>query len=69
MAAGSWLVLTTRGPYPEALQLMWRDAFASSFPANPWRTRTGPELLTAEYDDDGVTATGELWLPVEPDRA
>jgi AraC family transcriptional regulator len=64
--AGSWLVLGTSGPYPEALQHLWRDAYAQWFPANPWGTRPGPELLRSELHDDD-TADGELWLPVEPD--
>jgi AraC family transcriptional regulator len=60
-------VLSTTGPYPEALQLLWRDAYAEWFPANPWRTRPGPDLLRVEIHDDG-TADGDLWLPVEPER-
>lgn len=64
--AGTWLVLTSSGvPYPEGLQLMWRDAYAEWFPANPWQTRPGPELLSAEWHEDN-TADGELWLPIEP---
>ena len=64
--AGTWVVLTAHGPYPEALQHLWRDAYGEWFPANPWRTRSGPELLRTELHDDG-TADGELWLPVEAD--
>lgn len=64
--AGSWVVLSaTRTAYPEGLQMLWRDAYTEWFPANPWRTRPGPELLRVETHDDG-TADGELWLPVEP---
>lgn len=57
--AGTWLVLSTTGPYPEALQLLWRDAYTEWFPANPWRTGPGPDLLRAEIHDDG-TADGDL---------
>jgi AraC family transcriptional regulator len=64
--AGSWVVLRSSGPYPEALQHLWRDAYADWFPSNPWRTRPGPELLRADVRADG-TADGELWLPVEPE--
>jgi AraC family transcriptional regulator len=67
--AGAWLVLSSRRvPYPEGLQVMWRDAYAEWFPANPWRSRPGPELLRTEIHDDG-TADGELWLPVEAEPA
>ncbi|GAA4658929.1 AraC family transcriptional regulator [Kineococcus glutinatus] len=65
--AGSWLVLTTTGPHPEAMQHLWRDAYGQWFPANPWRTRPGPELLRTELHGDG-TGDGELWLPVEPEQ-
>nr|WP_297422345.1 helix-turn-helix domain-containing protein [uncultured Actinotalea sp.] len=65
--AGTWLVLTTSGgPAPQSLQELWRAAYAEWFPANPWRTRPGPEILRAEVLPDG-TADGELWLPVEPE--
>ncbi|MDO0934514.1 helix-turn-helix domain-containing protein [Streptomyces sp. DG2A-72] len=65
--AGTWLVLTTsHSPYPEGLQQMWPDAYAEWFPANPWRTRPGPDLLRAQWHDDD-TADAELWLPIEPD--
>lgn len=67
--AGTWLVLLDeRCPYPEGLQRMWRDAYAEWFPANPWRSRPGPELLRTAFHDDG-TADGELWLPVEAEPA
>jgi AraC family transcriptional regulator len=65
--AGSWLVLTTSGPYPEAVQHLWRDAYGEWFPSNPWRTRPGPELLRTALHGDG-TADAELWLPVEAEQ-
>lgn len=65
--AGTWLVLiSSHSPYPEGLQQMWLDAYGEWFPANPWRTRPGPDLLRAEWHDDD-TADAELWLPIEPD--
>lgn len=67
VTAGAWLVLTTTGPYPEAMQHLWRDAYGQWFPSNPWRARPGPELLRTQLHDDG-TADAELWLPIEPDQ-
>ena len=64
--AGAWVVLDRPGlTHPEGLQLLWREAYAEWFPANPWRTRPGPELLRTAWHEDG-TVDGELWLPVEP---
>lgn len=65
--AGAWLVLAGSGPYPEAMQYLWRDAYGQWFPSNPWRTRPGPELLQTTLHDDG-TGEAELWLPIEPDQ-
>nr|WP_206038077.1 AraC family transcriptional regulator [Rhodococcus sp. HNM0569] len=64
--AGTWVVFTTSGRYPEAMQNMWRDAYGDWFPSNPWRTRPGPEMLRTTFVDEGH-AEAELWLPVEAD--
>jgi AraC family transcriptional regulator len=64
--AGSWVVLETSGPVPEAIQYLWRDAYVEWFPSNPWRARPGPELLRTRLSEDGSHAEAELWLPVEP---
>lgn len=64
--AGTWVVFATEGPYPEAMQNMWRDAYGEWFPSNPWRTRPGPEILQTNLRDGG-RAEAELWLPVEAD--
>jgi AraC family transcriptional regulator len=55
--AGTWAVFTASGPAPRAIQELWRDVFTEWFPSNPYRTRTGPEILRAQ-----------LWLPVEPEH-
>ncbi|GLW93010.1 AraC family transcriptional regulator [Actinokineospora globicatena] len=63
--AGTWAVFRSEGPYPEALQNTWAATATEWFPANPWRLRPGPSILTIlERTED--TATCELWLPVEP---
>ncbi|MBB1261344.1 AraC family transcriptional regulator [Streptomyces sp. OF8] len=63
--AGTWVVFENEGPFPSALQEMWRDSYADWFPSNPYRTVPGPELLRVELSEDGTRARGELWLPVE----
>jgi AraC family transcriptional regulator len=63
--AGLWVVFEGEGPVPEALQRLWADAFGEWFPSNPYRTVPGPEMLAVTYGDDGTTARGELWIPVE----
>ncbi|MFG3259779.1 GyrI-like domain-containing protein [Streptomyces sp. NPDC048172] len=66
--AGTWAVFTTSGPAPGAIQELWRDVFTEWFPSNPYRTRTGPELLRTHPSPDKPGTEAELWLPVEPEH-
>lgn len=67
VAAGKWAVFRTTGPYPRTLQNTWAATATEWFPANPWRMRPGPSIVTIlDRTDDFSTATCELWLPVEP---
>ncbi|MFC0004809.1 AraC family transcriptional regulator [Micromonospora siamensis] len=65
VAAGAWAVFESSGEFPQALQHLWRDVFTEWFPANPYRSRPGPELLRARVSPDGSRADAELWIPVE----
>ncbi|GAB1513409.1 AraC family transcriptional regulator [Actinophytocola sp. KF-1] len=65
--AGRWAVFRTAGPHPQALQNTWAATATDWFPANPWRLRPGPSIVTVlERAEDFSSATCELWLPVEP---
>ncbi|MEU0582935.1 AraC family transcriptional regulator [Streptomyces sp. NPDC006132] len=66
--AGTWAVFTTCGPAPQAIQELWRDVFTEWFPSNPYRSRTGPEILRTRLSPDTAEADAELWLPVEPEH-
>ncbi|MFI1677952.1 effector binding domain-containing protein [Streptomyces sp. NPDC020607] len=66
--AGTWAVFTTSGPAPQAIQELWRDVFTEWFPSNPYRTRTGPEILRVGLSSEKTEADAELWLAVEPER-
>lgn len=67
--AHQWVVLTGEGALPDglgpALQALWAAAYAEWFPANPYRSVTGPELLAVTVAEDRASGRGELWLPVE----
>jgi AraC family transcriptional regulator len=64
--AGTWAVFRASGRYPAALQATWAATATEWFPANPWRLRPGPSLVSViERSADFTTATVELWLPVE----
>lgn len=65
--AGRWAVFRATGPHPRTLQHTWSATATEWFPANPWRLRPGPSIVTIlDHAPDFATATCELWLPVEP---
>ncbi|MET9450912.1 AraC family transcriptional regulator [Streptomyces cinerochromogenes] len=66
--AGTWAVFTTSGPAPQAIQELWRDVFTEWFPANPYRSRPGPEILRTRLSQGRTEADAELWLPVEREQ-
>lgn len=63
--AGTWAVFDNHGPYPGALQELWRDVFTQWFPSNPYTSRTGPELLRTRPVEIGAETDSQLWIPVE----
>ncbi|KOU43940.1 AraC family transcriptional regulator [Streptomyces sp. WM6378] len=64
--AGTWAVFENTGPFPQALQLMWRDVFTQWFPSNPYQSRPGPEILRTRPSADTSDSTDAvLWIPVE----
>ncbi|WP_327092011.1 AraC family transcriptional regulator [Nonomuraea sp. NBC_01738] len=65
--AGTWAVFESEGPFPHALQHLWRAVFTEWFPANPYRSRPGPEISAVRVSDGGTRAGAELWIPVERD--
>lgn len=66
VAAGSWAVFRTSGPYPGAVQEAFAATASDWFPSNPWRLRPGPSLVAVlDRAPDFSTATTELWLPIE----
>ncbi|MEU9877916.1 AraC family transcriptional regulator [Streptomyces phaeochromogenes] len=63
--AGTWAVFENSGPFPQALQYLWRDVFTQWFPSNPYQSRPGPEILRTRLSQDATHADAELWIPVE----
>ncbi|MFD9196240.1 GyrI-like domain-containing protein [Streptomyces phaeochromogenes] len=63
--AGIWAVFENSGPFPQALQYLWRDVFTQWFPSNPYQSRPGPEILRTRLSQDATHADAELWIPVE----
>lgn len=68
--AMTWLVLEAHGVFPAALQELWPKAFGEWFPANPYQSAPGPEIVVTEFADDEEThGRYELWIPVEKSPA
>ncbi|MFB7333234.1 GyrI-like domain-containing protein [Streptomyces adustus] len=65
--AGTWAVFDNHGPYPSALQELWRDVFTQWFPSNRYVSRPGPELLRTQPVETGAETGSQLWIPVERD--
>ncbi|MFE0651077.1 GyrI-like domain-containing protein [Streptomyces sp. NPDC059534] len=63
--AGTWAVFDNHGPYPGALQDLWRDVFTQWFPSNPYTSRPAPELLLTRPVEIGTETDSQLWIPVE----
>ncbi|WP_262063904.1 AraC family transcriptional regulator [Streptomyces sp. STR69] len=63
--AGTWAVFDNDGPYPNALQALWRDVFTQWFPSNPYTSRPGPELLRTQPVEIGEETHSQLWIPIE----
>ncbi|MFD3376481.1 MULTISPECIES: GyrI-like domain-containing protein, partial [unclassified Streptomyces] len=63
--AGTWAVFENSGPFPQALQYLWRDVFTQWFPSNPYQSRPGPEILRTRLSQGATHADAELWIPVE----
>ncbi|MFD5618693.1 GyrI-like domain-containing protein [Streptomyces yangpuensis] len=63
--AGTWAVFDHRGPWPSAVQELWRDVFTLWFPSNPYTSRPGPELLRTRPVAVGSATDFQLWIPVE----
>lgn len=64
--------VATTGAAPAGLDVLevpagtWAATVTTWFPSQPWRLRSGPEIVAVlAHDPEVGTATCELWLPVE----
>ncbi|MER7763186.1 AraC family transcriptional regulator [Streptomyces sp. NPDC097619] len=63
--AGTWAVFDGHGPYPQALQELWRDVFTQWFPSDRYTSRAGPELIRTRPVAPGADTDHQLWIPVD----
>lgn len=68
--ASTWLVVEAEGAFPAALQELWPKAFGEWFPANPYQSAPGPEMVVTDFADDTQThGRYELWISIEKTHA
>jgi AraC family transcriptional regulator len=63
--ASTWVVFTSRGTFPDALQTVWERIFTEWLLSSDYELADGPELLwagTEEFEDSDFHA--EIWIPV-----
>jgi AraC family transcriptional regulator len=63
--ASTWVVFTTRGKFPDALQDMWSRIYSEWFATSEYEIIDGPELLWNEPENfDAPDFHAEIWIPI-----
>ncbi len=66
VAASTWAVFESVGPFPETLQNIWGRIYSEWFPSSGYEQVAGPELLWNEdKDTTSPTFKSEIWIPVK----
>ncbi|MGE5652740.1 MAG: GyrI-like domain-containing protein, partial [Bacillota bacterium] len=69
VAASTWAVFETMGPFPETLQNTWGRIYAEWFPSSDYEQADGPTILWNEGKDTSLPMfRSELWIPVKKRR-
>lgn len=66
VAASTWAVFESVGPFPETLQNIWGRIYSEWFPSSNYELVPGPEILWNEQKDTTVPDfRSEIWIPVK----
>lgn len=66
VAAGTWAVFESVGPFPETLQTIWGRIYSEWLPSSGYEVVEGPEILWNESPDTSNPAyRSEIWIPVK----
>jgi AraC family transcriptional regulator len=70
VAPSTWVVFTSKGAFPEALQTLWGRIYAEWMVSSGWELNHGPSLvLTVSEDFDDPEFHCEIWVPIkQPSR-
>lgn len=65
VAAGSWAVFPSEGPFPDTLQQTWGRIFSEWLPSSGYELVPGPEILwIGEMTDELARCSSEIRIPV-----
>lgn len=65
VAASTWAVFESIGPFPETLQEIWGRIYSEWFPSSAYELAEGPEMLwNADKDVSSPAYRSEIWIPV-----
>lgn len=65
VAASTWAVFESVGPFPDTLQDVWGRIFAEWIPSSCYQLAEGPEILWNENKDvTSPSFRSEIWIPV-----
>lgn len=66
VAAGTWAVFESVGPFPETLQNIWGRIYSEWLPSSGYEVVEGPEILWNESPDtSNPDYRSEIWIPVK----
>lgn len=66
VAAGTWAVFESVGPFPETLQNIWGRIYSEWLPSSGYEVVEGPEILWNESPDTSLPEyRSEIWIPVK----
>lgn len=65
VAATTWAVFESVGPFPDTLQNIWGRIYSEWFPSSSYEQSEGPEMLWNEHKDVSSQAfRSEIWIPI-----
>ena len=65
VAASTWAVFESVGPFPDTLQDAWGRIYSEWFPSSNYQQTEGPEILWTENKDvTSPTFKSQIWIPI-----
>lgn len=65
VAALTWAVFESTGPFPNTVQETWGKIYSEWFPASNYQVIEGPEILSIKSKDlTSPSVKSEIWIPV-----